>query len=77
MARSKNDRINHDSIERLERRAKVKPYKRQSKQHIFDDIDDEDDNSYDYVQNRCLSKTKRKQEEIIYFLLVSYRARSK
>lgn len=49
MARSKNDRINHDSIERLERRAKVKPYKRQSKQHIFDGIDDEDDNSYDYV----------------------------
>jgi len=48
MARSKNDRINHDSIERLERRAKVKPYKRQSKQHIFDDFD-EDDNSYDYV----------------------------
>lgn len=49
MARSKNDHINHDSIERLERRAKVKPYKRQSKQHIFDGIDDEDENSYDYV----------------------------
>lgn len=49
MARSKNDRINHDTIERLEHRAKVKPYKRQSKQHIFDDIDDEDDNFYDYV----------------------------
>ena len=48
MAKSRNDRINHDPYERAERRAKVKPYKRQSKQHIFDEIDEEDDYS-DYV----------------------------
>lgn len=43
MAKSRNDRINHDPFERMERRAKVKPYKRQSKQHIFDDIDDDEE----------------------------------
>lgn len=48
MARSRNDRINHDPYERAERRAKVKPYKRQSKQHIFEEIDEEDEYS-DYV----------------------------
>lgn len=45
MAKSRNDRINHDPYERAERRAKVKPYKRQSKQHIFDEIDEEDEYS--------------------------------
>ena len=48
MARSRNDRINYYPYEREERRAKVKPYKRQSKQHIFNEIDEEDEYS-DYV----------------------------
>ena len=47
MAHSKNDRINYDRIEGQEQRMKrIKPYKRQSKQHIFDDIYDDDEEEY-------------------------------
>ena len=47
MAHSKNDRINYDRIERQEQRMKrIKPYKRQSKQHIFGDIYDDDEEEY-------------------------------
>lgn len=51
MAKSRNDRINHDPFEREERRNSAKPYKRQSKQQIFNNIDSdiEEDKYSDYV----------------------------